>query len=90
MLETSADKTLSIKDGTTLKVLQPEEVQKCAVIEITKATDQEEGPEELNPDEDRALWRARASTTWRLFAQALVNHNAQPLSNSYHLRRKHG
>ncbi|MFM7986657.1 MAG: hypothetical protein ACKPKO_45815, partial [Candidatus Fonsibacter sp.] len=41
------------KDGTPLRVLEPEDLKKGAVIELTNATDLETGLEEPSPAEKR-------------------------------------
>ena len=46
--------TVAIRTGAELKALEPSDIKAGAVIEYTKATDDEEGPNVVGPDDERA------------------------------------
>ncbi|MFM7980380.1 MAG: hypothetical protein ACKPKO_13790, partial [Candidatus Fonsibacter sp.] len=51
--DTPSDQLLATKDGTIIRVLEPEDLKKGAVIELTNDTDSEAGPTEPKPTDPR-------------------------------------
>ena len=49
------DEPTSIRSGADLKVLGSQDIKSGAVVEVTKATDAEEGPDAPEPDEQRTF-----------------------------------
>ncbi|MFM7988670.1 MAG: hypothetical protein ACKPKO_56095, partial [Candidatus Fonsibacter sp.] len=53
--DTSSDQLLATKDGTLIRVLEPDDLKKGAVIGLTNATDSEAGPAEPSPTDPRVF-----------------------------------
>ena len=55
LTQARSEEPTSTKTGADLKVLEPQAVKSGVVVEVTKATDAEEGPEEPDPTEERTF-----------------------------------
>ncbi|MFM7977806.1 MAG: hypothetical protein ACKPKO_00690, partial [Candidatus Fonsibacter sp.] len=53
--DTPSDQLLATKDGTLIRVLEPDDLKKGAVIELTNATYLEAGPAEPSPTDPRVF-----------------------------------